>query len=552
MSQMQITKNLLKRWQSFRIYNIAILGAFLCFYLIGTLQSYSFLPPPAIFNLPLIFPLCAILICGYTIHCLINNKDQHSLRLIPLITVFTTLFITINSHFETETSQNSFLYFTLLLPLFYAYILAYNFKILALNNVLVIISYSFTAVVGETSTLVFIINLLFLFVLGFLTLYSHIKNNSLSERVLAPPTKHDPLSEDRNALYLKSIIHDIRQPLGSLSLYTHLLDKTPEDSQQKTIVENLLVASTQLEQWISSLLELATINTHNLQATVKNIPIETCLSEVIQKQTTNALKRGITLKTRLSPATLNTDPKLLSDIIDNLISNALLHGSQQKNAVVLLSAHQQNELINIKVWNRGSRIPAKQLHSLFDEYYHANNPEHNKTKGIGLGLALSQRKAQLLKTKIEVNSTDDGSCFSIKIAKGLDDEVASPTLSFRQESSGHVLLIDDDENILAALSIVLQNWGYTVACAGNSEQAIKLLEENTFDLIISDYQLPGDKNGVELIKIAQQKQTIPSLLLTGDIDPDRLNEGEFRSYKILHKPIKPAALRLLVRKVLAE
>jgi len=551
MSHMQEDKNLFKRWQSLRIYNTTILCAFFLFYLIGTLQSYTFFSTPAAFKLPLIFPLSAVIGCAYLTSCLINKRDQQSIRFIPIITIFTTLFITINSHFETDTSQNSFLYFTLLLPLFYAYILAYDFKLLATNNLLVIISYSFTAVIGDTSTLVFIFNLLFLSTLILLTLYAHIKNNNRSEEVQLSLEQKNTTLEERNALYLRSIIHDIRQPLSSLSLYTHLLDKNPKDPQQKTVVENLLTTSIQLEQWISSLLELATLETNNLQASIKNIPIEACLSSIIKKQAANARAQGMILKTRLLRCTINTDPKLLTEIIDNLLSNALLHGSQRKGAVVLLSAHQQKGLIKIQVWNRGERIQPEQMNSLFDEHYHANNPQHKKSKGIGLGLALSQRKAQLLNTNIEANTSNNGSCFSINVRKGIDIEKRPSKIALNLAKSKHILLIDDDESILAALSLLLKNWGYTVSCAGNSEQAIALLESTAFALIISDYQLPGNKNGIELIKIAQQKQTIPSLLLTGDIDPDKLEEGQHRSYKILHKPIKAPVLRLLLRNLLS-
>ncbi|WP_413700125.1 response regulator [Psychromonas sp. KJ10-10] len=119
-----------------------------------------------------------------------------------------------------------------------------------------------------------------------------------------------------------------------------------------------------------------------------------------------------------------------------------------------------------------------------------------------------------------------------------------------QAKKQDILLIDDDKSILSALSMLLENWGYVVHCAESSEQAIKALEKQQFALIISDYRLPGAKNGLDLIKIAQQKQDIESVLLTGEVDPDKLQEGEFEHYKVLHKPIKPAALRILIRQLL--
>ncbi|MCP5079932.1 MAG: hybrid sensor histidine kinase/response regulator, partial [Psychromonas sp.] len=526
MSNIQTNKEFLfKRWQSLRIYNTVILGAFLFFYAIGTLQSYTTFAPPAAFNLPLMLPLVAIILCGYLIHCLISQKDQRSIFLIPILTLFTTLFITINSHFETETSQNSFLYFTLLLPLFFAYLLSYNFQLLIANNLVAIISYTFTAVVGDTSTLVFILNLLFLFTLGLLTIYSHIKNNTYTSKGNVVKATRGPTLNKHNSQYLKTIIHDIRQPLSSLSLYSHLLEKQLKDEKQQLLVDSLLGASSQLDRWLSSLLELATLDSKSQQTNLKNIPLEACLSNVIKKQSIVATTQGMILKVRLNQTVLNTDSKLLSEIIDNLLSNALLHGSQQSGGKILLVARSFKGAVNIQVWNKGGRISNEHLDSLFDELYYSKNPNHNKAKGLGLGLPISQRKALLLDTTIDVKTSDTGSCFSIVIPKGVESAEALTTTKITQENSEHILLIDDDESILAALSMLLENWGYSVDCAETSKQAINALESKQFALIISDYRLLGDKNGIDLIKIAQQEQDLPSVLLTGEVDPDKLKEG---------------------------
>ena len=542
---------LLKKWRSLRLYNIVILNAFLFFYLVGTLQSYSFFTTPPTFNLPLIFPLCAIFLCGYTTHCLINKKDQQSIFLIPIIALFTTLFITINSHFEIETSQNSFLYLTLLLPLFYSYILSYNLPLLAMNNILVVLSYSFTAIIGETSQLVFLLNLIFLFSLVFLTLYAQLKNNNYTLLNTKIKKTRLPVAQTTNTVFLSSIIHDIRQPLSSLMLYSHLLEKRSDLPEQKTLIDNIANSSAQLDRWLSSLLELAKLDDKSLQPNLKNIPLETCFSAVIKKQSANARAKGLKLKVRFVKSAIYTDSKIVSEIIDNLLSNALIHGSQEIGTTVLLSARYQKTGINIQVWNKGSQIHGEQLNALFDELYYVNNKNHNKAKGIGLGLPLSQRKAKLINTKINVKSSNKGTCFSINIPKGVSTESKQPLTSMRLENSEKILLIDDDKSILMALSMLLKNWGYSVECAESSEQAIKLLESTTFMLIISDYQLPGNLNGIDLIKRAQKNQPIPSLLLTGDSDPDKLKGGELVDYKILHKPVKPAALRLLLRKLLS-
>jgi len=271
---------------------------------------------------------------------------------------------------------------------------------------------------------------------------------------------------------------------------------------------------------------------------------------VIKKYRALANEQGIILKTRFTKIALHTDSKLLSEIIDNLLSNALLHGSQARGETVLVSARRCQEGVNIQVWNRGKQIDDELLNALFDELHYSKNPNHNKTKGVGLGLALSQRKASLLDSNITVKTSDNGCCFSIIVPKGVQIEEATTCSPIRSEHNQQILLVDDDTSILTALSMLLKIWGYSVECAESSEQAIKLLDTLQFSLIISDYRLPGDKTGIDLIKLAQQVKETPALLLTGDIEPEKPQEGEQISYKILHKPIKPATLRLLLRQIL--
>lgn len=552
MSNIQNNKYVLfKRWQSLRVYNIVILSGFLFFYVLGTIQSYIAFSPPAMFNLPLFIPVIAIFLCVYSIHCLMASKNRQCVFLLPVLTLFSTLFVTINSHFETEVSRNSFLYFSLLLPLFYSYILSYNFQLLIANNFIIVLSYLFTAIVGQTSGLVLTVNLIFLLVLIFLTLSSHIKNIAdLKKTNLVKKTSKSTFNQ-QNAIYLKSIIHDIRQPLSSLALYTHLLEKQIESAKHSILIDNLLASSNQLDRWLSSLLELVALDSKSTPIAEKNIPIETCLVNVIKKHTKIAQSKSMFLKVKLVKAVVFTDNKLLCEIVDHLLDNAFIHGLQEKGTTVLLTArHLNKHAIHIQIWNKGEGINNEHFNSLFDELYYSKNPNHNKAKGLGLGLALSQRKAQLLNTSIKVKTSDKGSCFSIEIAKGSEPSKLPESTHFIKGKKEDILLIDDDSSILSALSMLLENWGYAVQCAESSEQALNALEKQAFSLIISDYRLPGNKNGLDLIKIAQQKQDIQAVLLTGEVDPNKLQEGEFQHFKVLHKPIKPAALRILIRQLL--
>ncbi len=546
-----VKKILLSRWQSLRLYNIVILAAFLLFYSVGSLQSYSFFAPPAAFNLPFIFPFSAILLCAYLVHCLLTKKEKTIFLLLPVLTLFSTLFITINSHFEAQTSQNSFLYFTLLLPLFYAYLLAYSFQLLLLNNIAIVICYTFTAVVGNTSPLVFILNAIFLSTLVFLTLFAHIKNNA---RPLVKKTENaanNAALNKKSAQYLQQIIHDIRQPLSSLSLYSHLLEKQLKQTAQHSIVQNLQKSSEQLDCWLSALFDLASLDSKSIQPQVENIHLLPVISPLIKKYQYQAKQQGLTLRVRITDVIINSDGKLINDILDTLLSNALIHGRQSVNSSILLSARKLKGAVNLQVWDQGEKIDSEQMNSLFDETAHCKNPLHNKSKWLGLGLSIAQRKAHLLETEIKVKTSDRGSCFSIKVKEGDKILASMPQNSISKGNNENILLVDDDLSILNALSLLFENWGYQLYCAETYAQALTILKQERFSLIISDFRLPGDKNGIDLIEVAQKEQQLAAVLLTGEVDPDKLKKGNALNYKILHKPIRPAVLRLLLRQLLS-
>jgi len=468
---------LLLRWRSLRIYNIVILGAFLFFYVAGSLQSYVFFSSSAAFNLSFIYPLLAIFLCAYLLHCLLKKKEKSIFWLLPVLTFFSTLFITINSHFETPTTQNSFLYCALLLPLFYSYLLAYNFRLLVINHIVIVVTYTFTAVVGDTGTLTFIINALFLLALTALTLFSNLKNNSPRASKKTKNSENDSQTDTINAAYLPKIIHDIRQPLSSVSLYSHLLEKYLTDSAPHDIVQNLQKSAEQLEGRLTALFDLYALDSKSIRPQIKNIQLLSTLSPLIKKYQEQA-----------------------------------------------------------------------KLHH-FNETNYGKKAKQNKENGLGLGLAIAQRKAQLLNSRIKVHTSNQGSCFSVEVARGealIKNQQQGVCCA---ESNENVLLVDDDPSILNALSLLLTNWGYKVCCATTAEQALATLTQEEISILISDYRLPGSKNGIDLILAAQKEKKITTVLLTGEVDSGKLKQGNGLDYKILHKPVKPAALRVLLRQL---
>jgi CheY-like chemotaxis protein len=112
-----------------------------------------------------------------------------------------------------------------------------------------------------------------------------------------------------------------------------------------------------------------------------------------------------------------------------------------------------------------------------------------------------------------------------------------------------VLIIDDDLEVLTATSILLKKWGCVVMTAKTSDEVLENIDfSEQADFILSDLRLPGELNGIELLDLirARAGKDIPAIIITGDTGPERILLSQKSSYKILHKPLKPAQLRTTI------
>ncbi len=543
------------RWQSLRPFNVIILCSFIFFFLIGIGQSYTRFGASPTFITPLFIPAIILSLCTLNLVGLIAKKDSIVKILMPINCLSITFFVSINSHFQEHIYVSSFLYLVLLLPLFYSYLFAYSTTHLVINNIFLVICYIFASIIGNTDALAFLFNCIFLMTMCYLTIFTQSRNSKKNKQPVEIKAEQPSIINQQTGDYLKRIIHDIRQPLSSLSLYGHLLENKLTGTPQLQLAKNIKLASEELDRWLSSLLDLARMDSGTINPKVSEFTLTSTLLPSIKKYQFQAFELGIQIITRLPNLTIKTDKRLFIEIIETLLNNAIVHGSQKKGTQILLSVRHYQGKALIQVWNQGAQIEPSLFNHLFNEISLADNPLHNKSKGIGLGLPIAQRKAILCNSKIEVVSNQHGSRFSllVDIAETTKKHIDLNKLS-NHSIDYKILLIDDDQGILNALSMLLENWGYTVECADTAEEGLEKYYSNNYDLVISDYRLPNQKTGLDVIKKIKEQDDIPAVLLTGEADPGKLKEvqttGKEINYKILNKPVKPASLRFLLKQLL--
>jgi CheY-like chemotaxis protein len=208
--------------------------------------------------------------------------------------------------------------------------------------------------------------------------------------------------------------------------------------------------------------------------------------------------------------------------------------------------------IRIEVGDTGIGIPRDQQQAIFNEFNQVDNPERDKAKGMGLGLAIVKRTAAMLGYRIEIDSMPDtGSRFSLCIPAAEQGRLphqheVTPEV-IPNEKPLAVLVIDDDSLVRESMSTLLEEWGYSVYTAGSLSQAIAAITGVGFtpDVIVADYQLPGEGTGLDAIAAVRKtlKKKIPAMIITGDILPEHLREAEQSGFPLLHKPVAPAKIR---------
>jgi CheY-like chemotaxis protein len=214
--------------------------------------------------------------------------------------------------------------------------------------------------------------------------------------------------------------------------------------------------------------------------------------------------------------------------------------------------------VHIEVRDSGIGIASEHQASVFREFYQVGNSERDRNKGLGLGLNIVQRTAQLLGHELSmVSAPGCGTRFRLKVPLSpanalspLDEERDTPL--FDNLDQLNVLIVEDDVLARAGIVALLASWGAHVRQAESITGALAELSMNgPPDLIISDYRLRDGDNGVDCIRQLRDAAgaDVAACLISGNTDVALIQEAKTLGLTLLHKPVRPAKLRSLVRRL---
>ena len=358
--------------------------------------------------------------------------------------------------------------------------------------------------------------------------------------------------------FLAAASHDLRQPLQTISLLQGMLEKRVHDEPTLKLVRRLDETVSTMSSLLDKLLDINQLEAGIVRPVIVDFPIKRLLEEMKTEFTYHTATHGLDWRVVLSSLTVRSDPRLLEQIIRNLLSNAVKYTARGK---LLLGCRRRGDNLRIEVWDTGLGIPEGELQSIFEEFHQLDNPARERSKGLGLGLSIVQRLADLLGHKIDVRSRlGAGSVFTIEVPLGRAQAADVPVPSRNEKqlstpSRATILIVEDDPAVLEMLQLLFDDEGHRTLVAADGHKALELATQSSTvpDLIVADYNLPKGLNGLEIIARLQKQaqRAIPAIILTGDISTDSLREIAGYGCAHLNKPVRAEDLTRLAQRLLA-
>lgn len=359
--------------------------------------------------------------------------------------------------------------------------------------------------------------------------------------------------------FIVAASHDLRQPLHALGLFLNSLSYDVRPSGKRALVEATRCVDG-LNRLFNSLLDLSRLDAGVVSVAKENFDIHELLIHVHNQFRQVAQDKNISLSLHSQTAYSKTDSLLLGRIIRNLVENAITHSGATRVSLNLKTTRDGYE---ITVTDNGKGIAENEHSAIFSEYYQIENPERDRSKGLGLGLSIVRRLSQLLDIEVRLDSTlDAGTRFTILAPAGESVDTSQtltnpdPHTLLENAAGAVIVVIDDDSSIREAMKIMLNNLNMRSVCAETSDEALEELAERQLEpnLIIADYRLRDHLTGDTVIKQLRHAidVDIPGLIITGDTSPARVSELTATGFAIMHKPVEADSLHQQIGDMLAQ
>ena len=378
------------------------------------------------------------------------------------------------------------------------------------------------------------------------------------EAALKQAKRQAELANQSKTGFLAAASHDLRQPLNSAMLFIESIDEDRLTHEDCDLLRRSRLALAALNNLLGTLLDVARLDSGGIKPQLADFPVSALLDRLGPEFQAVARSAGIDLRFMPSHEWVHTDLRLLETILRNFISNAIRYTPKGR---VLVGCRRKSEGLMICVYDTGTGIEPKHLNAIFDPYYQVRNGGRRDTVGIGLGLSIVKRIAEMMSLgRIVRSHPGKGSLFAVVVPYGATKSGSQTELVWSgvpgitgSSRPLTVVVIEDSADALLGMSAVLEKWGCRPVTAANPTDAVVQLISADLepDLVISDYHLAdGLKGDAAIAQIRSEFDRVPlTLVMTSDPDPLLRERLQAQGFTVLDKPLNVAKLRALVERL---
>ncbi|WP_338764409.1 response regulator [Bernardetia sp. ABR2-2B] len=301
--------------------------------------------------------------------------------------------------------------------------------------------------------------------------------------------------------FLSTMSHEIRTPLNAIIGMTHLLKNDNLEGEMAENIEILEFSAQNLLSLINSVLDISKMEAGKMAFEQAEFDLPTLIQNTVEIFKARADEKNILLRSNIDkaiPKSLLGDSTRLSQILNNLIGNAIKFTEEGTVTITVRLLHHKTEKVELlfAVSDTGIGISPEKINSIFDDFSQAEEDTSRKYGGTGLGLAITKQLVELQGGRINVMSTMMvGSTFSFQLGFKIGKVQAISTnlpdaTNIKNLKGVNVLIVEDNKVNQILVKKFLNNWGAKYQIAENGQIAVDLFKENNFDVVLMDLQMP--------------------------------------------------------------
>ena len=348
--------------------------------------------------------------------------------------------------------------------------------------------------------------------------------------------------------FLAAVSHDLAQPLNAAHLFVHALAPRLEHGPHREALANIDGALVSAEGLLAGLLDISRLDAGGMEPKPQAFAIDDLLGHLAAEFGVLAEQKGLVLERVPTSAWVFTDPQLLRRVLQNFLGNAVRYTARGR---ILIGCRRRGDTLAVEVWDTGPGIAEGDQKLIFEEFRRLDKGG----QGLGIGLAIAERVARLLGLPLKLRSwPGQGTVFSIEVPRATPvpaDAVAIPEATPEPPRS-RVLVVDNDPDVLRGMQALLGGWGCDVLAARDGDEAAaRVAEAGVPDLLLLDFHLDAGQTGLMLReRLAGLMPERPCVVITADHGPEVRDAIAAAGCQLLHKPLKPLALKSMMSRLL--